>query len=850
MPQMSRTAFQQQPLWVRIAPHVALALSGFAALGHQLVWVRRLSTGIGHELPAVLAVVSAFFLGNAAGAIGFSRTRGLDSIRTAVRLEAIVAMWAVLLIPLIPLANDWVHGLVGAEGSGLRRALVCFWIPGLILLPATAAMGAVFPAVATRFASSPDHRISTASLYAANTAGALFGVLGSIGLILPAMGFIAASLVFAAFNLLALAALFFGCKAGRLNSMDPPAGRGILWRESRMATSPWLLAVTGFLAVGFECWAVRELSQLLENTVFSFATALGVFLLGNAFGAAFGPRWSLSRKRPVLLFGLSVACLLGGLILPRSADWSLRLRYAWGDTAIRVLAVEWVIAGAVLLVPSCLMGALFAELMEAVHGRVQQGRALALNLLGSALAPAVVGAAVFPILGGRGTLLALAAGYLLLVRGWRAWGWSWLGLPAGLAMLLPELSLQRVGPNSRLITVREGAGDTVAVIEQSGGARSLRINNRFLMGGTAAASAERRHGLIPLLLHPNPHKALFIGVGTGISFASIGSHPGLMAEGIELVPEVLEVLPSFAPHNIFTSDLRVVTADARRYVRITPNCYDVVIADLFHPARDGAGFLYTREHFQAIRDRLEPGGLFCQWLPLFQLDEPMLKSVVQTFVEVFPHSHAWLLRWTAEVPVLGLTGWTQPPEFHPGEWSVRTADMRLREALRPLLLTEDMQVFGLWMGDAQWLREFSKGAPENTDDRPVVLFGAPRVAFRREADPSALLRHLLDRQRPPVRRLTPMAGEPWQRRFDDFRSARDLYLRGLIAESAGRNSEAEALFLESARVSLDFSSAYAQVLTRATSLIRANPTAARHLLQELERIRPERPIARELLNRM
>lgn len=847
---MSRIAFRWQPFWVRIVPHLALALSGFAALGHQLVWVRRFSTGIGHELPALLAVVSAFFLGNAVGALGFSWIRRSYSIRLAVLLETVVAAWALLLVPLIPLANDWVHRLVGAEGAGFRQSLVSFWIPGLVLFPATAAMGAIFPVVATLMSTHCDHRFSTASLYSANTAGALAGVLGAIGWIFPAFGFVAASVVFAGFNLIAAGVLFFGCSAERLNSTEPREERGVGIRVSGVETSPWLLAVSGFLAVGYECWGVRELSQVLENTVFSFATTLGVFLLGNSLGASVGPRWALSRQRRVLVCGLSVACLLGGLVLARSADWGLQLRYAWGDSAVRVLAVELVLAAAVLLVPSCLMGALFAELMGAVLGRVQQGRALALNLLGSALAPAVIGAAVFPTLGGRGTLLALAAGYLLLVRGLRGWSWLWMGLPACLALLLPGLSLQRVGPDSRLVTVREGAGDTVTVIEQSSGARSLRVNNRFSMGGTAAASAERRHGLIPLLLHPNPHKALFLGVGTGISFAAMGSHPGVVAEGIELVPEVMDVLPNFAPHNTFAPDLRIVVADARRYVRVTSKRYDVIVADLFHPARDGAGFLYTREHFQAIRDRLEPGGLFCQWLPLFQFDEPMLQSVVQTFVGVFPDSHAWLLRWTADVPVLGLTGWTQPPEFRPGDWSVRTTDVRLREALRPLLLTEDLQLFGLWMGDAQWLREFSNEALENTDDRPVVLFGAPRVAFHREADPSALLRRLLDRRRPPVDRLGAVSGKPWKVRFDDFRSARDLYFRGLIADNAGRNSEAEALFLESARVSLDFSSAYAQVLTRATSLIRANPSAARRLLQELERVRPERPVARELLNRM
>src|ERR1041385_4258376 len=82
--------------------------------------------------------------------------------------------------------------------------------------------------------------------------------------------------------------------------------------------------------------------------------------------------------------------------------------------------------------------------------------------------------------------------------------------------------------------------------------------------------------------------------------------------------------------------LRMFIADARRFVRATAAQYDVIVADLFHPARDGAGSLYTLEHFSAIRRRLAPGGLFCQWLPLHQLDEHMLRVIIRTFLEVFP----------------------------------------------------------------------------------------------------------------------------------------------------------------------------------------------------------------------
>src|SRR5207244_5953044 len=108
---------------------------------------------------------------------------------------------------------------------------------------------------------------------------------------------------------------------------------------------------------------------------------------------------------------------------------------------------------------------------------------------------------------------------------------------------------------------------------------------------------------------------------------------------------VVEVMRRFEPYNFAPQhkpQLKLFVADARRFVRVTSAQYDAIVADLFHPARDGAGSLYTLEHFQAIRERLAPGGLFCQWLPLHQLDEDMLRVITRTFPEVFPAPPPWL----------------------------------------------------------------------------------------------------------------------------------------------------------------------------------------------------------------
>ena len=89
----------------------------------------------------------------------------------------------------------------------------------------------------------------------------------------------------------------------------------------------------------------------------------------------------------------------------------------------------------------------------------------------------------------------------------------------------------------------------VSVIEGADGEFYLKVNNHFVMGGTASYYSDRRQGHIPLLLHPHPKRALFLGLGTGATFAAAADYPGLEAEGVELIPEIIPLLRYFAEIN-------------------------------------------------------------------------------------------------------------------------------------------------------------------------------------------------------------------------------------------------------------------------------------------------------------
>jgi spermidine synthase len=872
--------------------HAVFVVSGACGLGCQVVWTRMLGLGLGQEMPAVLAVVAAFFGGFALGARVSDGLASRAHARLAwlyAALELIIGFWVLASPGVIPAANRLALDWIGLEPSGLRHAALAFGVPFLALLPATAAMGATLAAMED-FARglSADGRV-VGSLYAANTLGAALGALAVLELA-ARLGFAGTLLVLGVLNLgCAAAAAFLGRSvargvkpakifrpesrswaSGSHWAMASPGsqvqGTGRAVPELSPARLKVLLLATGLLGIGLEVLVVRVLKLVLEDTVYTFACLLAVYLLGTALGAAAikrcAARWPAAGRVETLLAGLAAACVLGGWAMTGSPALYATLRRALGDSFQAAVLSDALVATLVFLPASLLMGATFASLAQTARDAgFGLGRALAWNTLGGALAPVLAGVLVLPLLGAKWTLAALAAGYLALAlaaaRRWRA---GWVLAPLALAFgLLPDLRLVQLRPDERLRVLREGVSDSVAVIETADGHRTLRVNNRFTMGGTASANAERRQAHIPLLLHPGPKRALFLGSGTGITAAAAAAHPDLRVESVELVPEIVAVMPEFAPANAAPPDrLRQFTADARRFVRATTNHYDVIVADLFHPARDGAGALYTREHFQAIRDRLAPGGLFCQWVPLYQTDERTLRAILGTFRAVFSETRLWLLRLNLETPVVGLTGRTAAGVANPESlydplddelFAQQVNRGGLRNALRELGLGEPAQLASLLVSLAP---DQLPAEVQATDNRPVVAFLAPRAGFTDAAKPYATLFKLLEWARVP--RLDeqdwPGLSAASLERLQSILAARDKYLGALRLEAEGRPGEAREALVESARLSADFTTGYAHAITLAVQMSRDNPAEARRLLERLAAARPELPVARSLIQRL
>lgn len=831
----------------------AVFLTGVPVLALQLVWARRLTTGLGHEFAAVLSVTTATLLAMAIGAWALHGriVRSQRPVRWAAVLPAIAGLWALASTPLVPRAGDWAAAWTGLEDGALRQWLAGLAVTLLVAGVPAALLGATLPALERACRAGTAKAVSVGGVYALNTLGALVGVGLVIGWTMPAFGFAATQAGLGGVLLLA-AALAWGA------GLRPGAAAHETRAEPEFGTPPadalagltsrrlYLTAgITGCLGVLFELAAVRGLAQINDNSIHSFAHALAAYLAGTALGGALGAgarRRGKSSGLPELLAGITFVLLPAAeLLLPRADGLVL------GPTA-----TAWV----VLLLPALVMGAVFSQLAQSAVARGGGfGWLLAVNLAGAALAAPLLAFVLLPKLGLGGTLAGVLVGYLVLLPRWPAGHAAWL-IPVVAVMTLvrlPGRDRERLPEGVREIARREGALGTVSVLRSPDGARTLRVNRRLQQGGTATAVAAQRHAHLPLLLHPAPRDALFLGLGTGLTMSGAAAH-GVRADGVELLPEVVAMLPQFAPENAPVSarpDWRVFTADARRFVRAATNRYDVIVADLFHPAVDGAAFLYTREHFAALRGRLAPGGLVCQWLPLHQLDLEGVRLITRTFLDVFPDATLWLLRFNADVPVVGLVGGRQPEA---ADWEPLAARLRaspLREALAAQALPDPVRLFGSRVADNAALVTLAGDGPRNTDDRPRLLFAAPRANRPDAPPPHRRLRALLDVAAgaggaPPPAGLPPAEA----RRVADFAEARDLFLHGLAEEADGRREMGLALHLGAVARSADFTPAYAQAAMIATARAGEDPEQARAILERLVSLRPEQRLAAELLSRL
>jgi predicted membrane-bound spermidine synthase len=738
-------------------PYAALLLaSGFAALVYETLWVRQLGRVVGVEVHAVTIALSAYFAGLAFGSalIGRRIDRSDAPIRVYALLEAGVALTGVLAT--VALAHCAGLFATLSEATGPLA-----WLLPFVLVGAPAfLMGGTLPALLRALRPHEDGvPRATATLYAANTAGAVGGALATPFMLVPTFGIAGTGLAAGAIGL-AVAAL--ALVLSRLRERAPsasahpgPSGGPPAAREARVALA--LYACAGGIALGYQVVWSELLVQFLSTRTYAFAVMLATYLGGLALGSALYVRVGLDRFDGWRVLGtllvLAAASAIGGIALlggwlpdaqAFAGMWAMRFS---GDETVEVLARFAVASAALLLLPTTLLGAAFpaATRLYAHAARVggDVGAVAAFNTAGGIVGTLATGFLLVPAVGLVRALAVLALlgallGAFALTRSRKpatyATAAACVVAVAGLAIATPPDRLARLLAAERggeLLYYAEDVAGTVAVIEQvppSGRGASFR--RLYIQGvsnsGDALTSQRymRLQALLPLVIHPGePRSALVLGFGTGITAGALLAYPWLERRIVaELLPAVVDAGPLFAGNLGASRDPRldIRIGDGRHTLLRDPTRYDLVTLEPPPPSATGVVNLYSREFYELCRARLAPGGLMAQWWPLPAQNDEDSRALVRTFLDVFPHASAW----STELHEMLLVGSLEPFTLDERRIAARFDALGVADALTEVGIASPAALLATWITDSNGLAHYADGAPSVTDDRPLIEHAA------------------------------------------------------------------------------------------------------------------------------
>ncbi len=761
----------------RLLPAV-LALfvgSGCAALIYEVVWFQLLELVIGSSSLSLGVLLGTYMGGLCLGSLAFGKVvpPRRHPLRVYALLEAAIGAIGLLVLAGMPLVGSAYAAWAGPGTAGIAlraaAAAVC-------LLPPTLLMGATLPALARWVEMTPRGVSWLGLFYAGNTAGAVIGSVGAGFYLLRVFDVSIATFVAVALNAtVAAAALLLAKAAGPAAGREAgPAAAVAVSAAASPAAAPRAgaferkaayvaIALSGFTALSAEVVWTRLLSLVFGGTTYTFSLILAGILLGIGIGSSAGSALARSLTRPAAALGwcqagLCAAIAWGAAMLCGSLpywpiDPSISMSPAFNFQLDAARCLWTVLPGALL------WGASFPLALAAVarfggdQARVVGGM-YAANTLG-----AIVGSLGAGLLVARfGSqhvhqlmiAVAAAAALLMLLPGFgapaaapRRAAASWLaavalvvaiaGGAAGAGLAVPPVPGLLVGygrfsatwvNQAEFIYVGEGLNASVAVSRLPSGV--LNYHN----AGKIQASSEpqdmrlqRMLGHLTTLVPDRPASVFVIGFGAGVTAGAVAIDPSVERVTIaEIEPLVIKTVSAyFSAHNhdvVNNPKVRIHIDDGRHFLLTTDERFDAITSDPLDPWVKGAAMLYSREFFQLVRRRLNPGGIVTLFVQLYSSSEEAVKSEIATFFEAFPDGIVFGNTYNGAGYDLVLLG-----QAAPGPIDIDRIEARLRSpgfgrvaaSLGEVGFGSAVSLLATYAGEAGDLRPWLAGAAINRD---------------------------------------------------------------------------------------------------------------------------------------
>jgi spermidine synthase len=399
-----------------------------------------------------------------------------------------------------------------------------------------------------------------------------------------------------------------------------------------------------------------------------------------------------------------------------------------------------------LLPPTVFWGASFPFALAAApqshDAATPMARVYGANTLGAIVGALVASLVLIASVGSQRTqqlliAVSVTSGLLLLLY----WS-SWRGRIAAIAAsLVFGLFLYEVPPISKLLVAHgryaatwvdkgdvayaeEGLNASVAVSNFPDGVRSFHVAGKIQASNVPRdMRLQRMLGHLTSLIPPKPRSVLVIGCGAGITAGAVSIDPRVervtIVEIEPLVPKAAAAYFSRENFNVVENPrVQLQIDDGRHYLLTTTERFDAITADPLDPWVKGAANLYTKEFFEAVKGRLNPGGVVTVYIQLFETTNDAVKSAVATFFEVFPNGTIWGNTHEGKGHDMVLLGQAEPLRIDLDELEQRLKRPEyagVAQSLHDVGMESSLDLFATYAGRKADLSEWLDGAAINRD---------------------------------------------------------------------------------------------------------------------------------------
>lgn len=655
-------------------------VSGFSGLIYESIWSHYLKLFLGHAAYAQTLVLAIFMGGMAIGAwiSGHYSTRWRSLMLGYAVVELFIGVMAIIFHPTYLSVTEFTFStfISGFAEAPLLVVAIKWGIAALLILPQSILLGMTFPLMVggliRRFPQDPGRMLAT--LYFTNSLGAVMGVLVSAFVLIPLVGLPGTILSAGIINIslaLVVWALIKNHPQENIHTARAPTTVG---RSEQLLPLVLMLiaSFTGLSSFLYEIGWIRMLTLVLGGTSHSFELMLAAFILGLALGGL----WIRNRidqlANPQQFLGyVQIAMGLGALLSIVLYSYSFDLM-SYFLTIVRHNAQSYplfLLFGAMLailiMLPATFCAGMTLPLItrlaiKGAQGEKGIGYIYAANTLGAIVGIFMAVHLLLPTIGMKnmimvGAIIDFALGlYLIGLFAGSKVRSKWVVVIGLMVALLPALFIDldlkqltsgvfRYGAAAsemETIYYRDGKTSSVAMQESLQSGKRVLLNNgkpdasiMMLADGVRTKDEDTQIllGALPLMFVPEARSGAVIGLGSGMTTHTLLASPKLeYVDTIEIEEAVIDASRLFLPAVARTYDdprSQLHVEDAKTFFSMHDKRYDIIISEPPNPWVSGVATLFSQEFYHRIKEHLTTGGIFVQWLHLYEIDMPLVAMV-------------------------------------------------------------------------------------------------------------------------------------------------------------------------------------------------------------------------------